>query len=74
LSSTEWITRAGFPCSTRKNSKKRLFQPSAGRNPAPQVIDFIGSDVKFRYGAKQRNFFGLTAELNGLTAELQRNL
>jgi hypothetical protein len=65
--------RAGFPCSTRKNSKKPLFRPSAGRNTALQVIDFIWLDVKFRYGAEQRNFFGLTAELNGLTAELQRN-
>ena len=40
---------------------------------ALQVTDFIWFDVKFRYGAEQRNFFGLTAELNGLTAELQRN-
>jgi hypothetical protein len=41
---------------------------------ALQVTDFIWFDVKFRYGAKQRNFFALTAELNGLTAEMQRNL
>jgi hypothetical protein len=37
------------------------------------VIDLIGSDAKFRYAAEQRNFFDLTAELNGRTAELQRN-
>jgi hypothetical protein len=73
LSPTQWVTRAGFRCSTRKNSKKPLFQPSAGRNPTLQVIDLIGPKAKFRYAEKQRNFFGLTAELNGLTAELQRN-
>jgi len=62
-----------IPLFYAEKQQKTLFRPSAGRNTALQVIDFIWLDVKFRYGAEQRNFFGLTAELNGLTAELQRN-
>jgi hypothetical protein len=45
----------------QKMPVQALFRP----NPAVQVVDFIGSDAKFRYAAEQRNFFGLTAELNG---------
>jgi hypothetical protein len=41
---------------------------------ALQMVDPIGVNAKFRYAAEQRNFGGLSAELNGLTAELQRNL
>src|SRR5215469_13979566 len=32
---------AGFPCSTRKNSKKRLFRPSTDQNTTLQVADSI---------------------------------
>jgi len=39
-----------------------------------QVIDSVSVFAKFRYDKEQRNFGGLSGELNGLTAELQRNL
>src|SRR5215472_13738075 len=63
-----------FPCSTGKNSKIRLFRPSTDQNTMLQVADSIRVRRKFRYAAEQRNFGGLSGELNGRTAELQRNL
>jgi hypothetical protein len=63
-----------FPCSTGKNSKKRLFRPFTGRKFTLEAIDSIRFLAKFRYAAKQRNFAGRSGELFGPTAELQRNL
>jgi hypothetical protein len=56
-----------------EKQQKPLIPALRRLNPAFQVIDLIGSDAEFPYAAKQRNFFGLTGELNGRTAELQRN-
>ena len=63
-----------IPLFDGENSKKTPVQALFRLNPTLQVIDFIWLDAQFRYAAEQRNFFGLTAELNGRTAELQRNL
>src|SRR5215469_9857667 len=62
-----------FPCSMGKNSKIRLFRPSTDQNTMLQVADSIRVRRKFRYAAEQRNFGGLSGELNGRTEELQRN-
>jgi len=56
-----------------EKQQKTPVQAHVRPKPAVQVVDFIGPDAKFRYATEQRNFFGLTAELNGPTAELQRN-
>ena len=66
-------TTTGFRCLTGKNSKKPLFRPSTDQNTTLQVADSIRFRHKFRYGAEQRNFGGLSGELNDRTAELQRN-
>ena len=63
-----------FPCSTGKNSKKCRIQGLWGLNTTLQIVDIIGVNAKFRCTAEQRNFGGRSGELNGLTAELQRNL
>jgi hypothetical protein len=55
-----------------KKQQKTPIQAPRRPNPTRQVTDFIGFRRKIPYAAKQRNFFGLTAELNGPTAELQR--
>jgi hypothetical protein len=64
----DWI-----PLFQGKKQQKQLI--SALRRPKAtlQVIDLIGVCAKFRYGKEQRNFGSLTEEINGLTAELQRN-
>jgi hypothetical protein len=56
-----------------KNSKKRLFPAPRRRETTSQVVDFIAVLREFRYATKQRNFGGLTGEINSRTAELQRN-
>jgi hypothetical protein len=48
---------SGFRCYTRKNSKKTLIQALRWPNLTSQVIDSIWLVAKFRYLAKQRNFF-----------------
>ena len=63
-----------IPLFDAENSKKSPVQALLKPNPTLQAIDFIWSNAKFRYAAEQRNFFGLTGELNALTAELQPNL
>jgi hypothetical protein len=50
------------------------IQALRGPKATLQVFDSIWFRPEFRYAAEQRNFFGLTGELNGLTAELQRKL
>ena len=63
-----------IPLFDGENSKKTAVQALLRPNLTLQVIDFIWPDAKFRYAAEQRNFSGLTGELNGLTAEVQPNL
>jgi hypothetical protein len=59
---------------TGKKQQKRLFQALRRPNATLQVVDLISIQSEFRYAAKQRNFTGLSGELNGPAAELQRNL
>jgi hypothetical protein len=66
--------RVRVPLFDGKNQQKTAVQALRSSNHTLQVIDFIRFDAKFRYAAEQRNFLGLTAELNGRTAEMQRNL
>jgi hypothetical protein len=57
-----------------EKQQKTPVQALRRRKLTSQVVDFICVKTKFRYTAEQRNFFGLTGELNGRTAEVQRNL
>jgi hypothetical protein len=67
-------TTTGFPLFDGKKQQKTLFQALCRPNATLQVIDYIGIQGEFRYAAEQRNFGGLTEEINGRTAEVQWNL
>jgi hypothetical protein len=45
--------------------KNPLLVPFFGPKRRTQGIDIKGRKAKLLYGKEQRNFFGLTAELNG---------
>jgi hypothetical protein len=66
--------RVRIPLFDGEKQQKTAVQALRSPNQTLQAIDLIRLDAKFRYAAEQRNFLGLTAELNGRTAEMQRNL
>jgi hypothetical protein len=68
------LPRERTPLFDAEKQQNTLIPALRRQNEALQVVDFICVSGEFRYAAKQRNFFGLSAELFGRTVELQRNL
>jgi hypothetical protein len=63
-----------IPLFNGEKQQKQLIPALRRPNATLQVIDSIRVREKFRYAAKQRKFGGRSGELNGRTAEPQRNL
>jgi hypothetical protein len=68
------VSTTAFSWSTAKNRKSRRFSPFAVQGRPRKVLIFICVNTIFPYAAEQRHFSGRTEEINGRTAELQRNL
>jgi hypothetical protein len=63
-----------IPLFDAEKQQKTPVQARLRWNPTLQVVDSAWIRREFRYGAEQRKFGGRSGELDGLTAELQRNL
>jgi hypothetical protein len=68
------VEQLWIPLFHGKKQQKPLFPALLRPNSALQVIDSIWVRREFRYATEQPNFGGRTGEINGRTAELQRNL
>jgi hypothetical protein len=66
------VERRWIPLFHGEKQQKPLFSAFRRPNATLQVIDSIRVRREFRYSAEQPNFGGLTGEINGPTAELQR--
>ena len=66
--------RDRIPLFNAEKQQKTPVQARRRPNPVLQVVDSTWIRTEFRYGVEQRKFGGLSEELKGQTAELQRNL